>query len=88
MRCLVTSSRPYDQESLHAANQGRHEFSFVETPLREDTAVIARGYPAVCPSWTIPSTAPSWRPWPKAAPGFWPCAARVSTMWTCQRRSA
>jgi D-lactate dehydrogenase len=49
MRCLVTSSRPYDQESLQAANQGRHEFSFVETPLREDTAVIARGYPAVCP---------------------------------------
>ena len=49
MRCLVTSSRPYDQEFLNAANQGHHEFSFVETPLREDTAAVAHGYPAVCP---------------------------------------
>lgn len=49
MRCLVTSSRPYDQEFLNAANQGHHELNFVETPLREDTAAVAHGYPAVCP---------------------------------------
>ena len=49
MRCLVTSARPYDQQFLSAANQGRHELVFVETALSADTAFIAQGYPAICP---------------------------------------
>lgn len=49
MRCLVTSARPYDQQFLSAANQGRHELVFVETTLSADTAFIAQGYPAICP---------------------------------------
>ncbi|MBU2808826.1 2-hydroxyacid dehydrogenase [Acidithiobacillus ferrooxidans F221] len=49
MRCLVTSARPYDEQFLNAANQGRHELVFVETALSADTAFIAQGYPAICP---------------------------------------
>jgi D-lactate dehydrogenase len=49
MRCLVTSARPYDQQFLSAANDGRHELVFVETTLNADTAFIAQGYPALCP---------------------------------------
>lgn len=48
MRCLVTSSRSYDREFLTAANQSRHELVFVDTALREDTAMLAQGFPAVC----------------------------------------
>lgn len=48
MRCLVTSARPYDQQFLSAANDGRHELVFVETALNADTAFIAQGYPALC----------------------------------------
>jgi D-lactate dehydrogenase len=49
MRCLVTSARPYDQQFLNAANDGRHELVFVDTVLNADTAFIAQGYPAICP---------------------------------------
>ena len=49
MRCLVTSARPYDQQFLSIANNGRHELVFVETVLNADTAFIAQGYPALCP---------------------------------------
>ncbi|MCR1346659.1 2-hydroxyacid dehydrogenase [Acidithiobacillus ferrooxidans] len=49
MRCLVTSARPYDQQFLSTANNGRHELVFVETALSADTAFIAQGYPAICP---------------------------------------
>ena len=49
MRCLVTSTRPYDQQFLSAANDGCHELVFVETALNADTAFIAQGYPAICP---------------------------------------
>ncbi|AEM46983.1 NAD-binding D-isomer specific 2-hydroxyacid dehydrogenase [Acidithiobacillus ferrivorans SS3] len=49
MRCLVTSARPYDQQSLSAANDGHHELVFVDTVLNADTAFIAQGYPALCP---------------------------------------
>ncbi len=49
MRCLVTSARPYDQDFLEAANDGRHELVFEETSLTANTAFIAQGFPAVCP---------------------------------------
>mgnify|MGYP000884878770 CR=1 FL=1 len=49
MRCLVTSSRPYDQEFLLAANNGRHELIFTETALTAQTAFIAQGFPVLCP---------------------------------------
>ena len=48
MRCLVTSSRPYDREFLTNANKGRHDLVFIDTALREDTALLARGFPSVC----------------------------------------
>ena len=49
MRCLVTSARPYDQQFLGAANNGRHELVFIETTLNAETAFIAQGYPDLCP---------------------------------------
>ena len=49
MRCLVTSARPYDQQFLSTANNGRHELVFIETTLNAETAFIAQGYPALCP---------------------------------------
>lgn len=49
MRCLVTSSRPYDQEYLNAANHGRHELVFTDVTLNAKTAFVAQGFPAVCP---------------------------------------
>jgi D-lactate dehydrogenase len=48
MRCLVTSSRPYDRDFLTAANASRHDLVFIETPLRRETAEFAKGFPAVC----------------------------------------
>ncbi|WP_291511816.1 2-hydroxyacid dehydrogenase [Acidithiobacillus sp.] len=49
MRCLVTSARPYDEQFLRAANQGRHDLVFVETTLSAETAFVAQGFPAICP---------------------------------------
>ena len=49
MRCLVTSARHYDREFLDAANAGRHELVFEETRLSASTALIAQGFPAICP---------------------------------------
>lgn len=48
MKVLFYSSRPYDREFLEQANAGRHEFKFTETRLEENTAVMARDFPAVC----------------------------------------
>jgi D-lactate dehydrogenase len=48
MKVLVYSSRPYDREFLEAVNQGKHEFHFTETRLEEDTALLAKDFPAVC----------------------------------------
>ncbi|MDY0039777.1 MAG: 2-hydroxyacid dehydrogenase [Desulforhabdus sp.] len=48
MKVLVYSSRPYDKKFLEAANQGRHEIQFIEARLEEHTAVLAKGFPAVC----------------------------------------
>jgi D-lactate dehydrogenase len=48
MKVLVYSSRPYDREFLERANQEKHEFHFTEARLEEDTALLAKDFPAVC----------------------------------------
>ncbi len=48
MRVLVYSARPYDEESLNSANQGKHQLHFTEARLDRRTASLARDYPAVC----------------------------------------
>jgi D-lactate dehydrogenase len=48
MKTLVYSTRPYDKEYLEMANRGVHEFHFYETRLESHTAILARGFPAVC----------------------------------------
>ncbi len=48
MNVLVYSNRPYDREFLEAANQGKHELHFTEARLEEQTAMLARGFAAVC----------------------------------------
>lgn len=48
MKVLVFSCRPYDTEFLLRANQGKHQLDCVEARLELHTAVLARGYPAVC----------------------------------------
>lgn len=48
MRTLVYSTRPYDREALERANNGRHQFDFVESHLSERTATLAQGFDAVC----------------------------------------
>ena len=52
MRIAVFSTRSYDQEFLSAANAsqevGGHELVFLETPLTEATAGLAKGFTAIC----------------------------------------
>ena len=48
MRVLFYSTRPYDEESLNSANQGKHQLHFTEARLDKRTASLARDYPAVC----------------------------------------
>lgn len=48
MKAIVYSTRPYDREYLEMANQGMHEFHFYETQLERQTAMLARGFPAIC----------------------------------------
>jgi D-lactate dehydrogenase len=48
LRVLVYSTRPYDQEALNSANQGKHQLHFTEARLDKRTASLARDYPAVC----------------------------------------
>jgi D-lactate dehydrogenase len=48
MKVIVYSTRPYDREYLEMANRGMHEFHFYETQLERRTAMLARGFPAVC----------------------------------------
>jgi D-lactate dehydrogenase len=48
MRVAVFSSKPYDEESLRAANHGDHELVFVEARLSVQTAPLAGGADAVC----------------------------------------
>lgn len=42
------STKPYDEESLRAANNGMHELVFLETRLSVDTAALANGAGAIC----------------------------------------
>lgn len=49
MRILVFSARPYDRDSLEAANASHgHELVFLEARLAAETAPLAAGFPAVC----------------------------------------
>ena len=48
MQVLVYNTRPYDQEYLEAANQGKHELKFTPAALDEDTTALAQRVPAVC----------------------------------------
>jgi D-lactate dehydrogenase len=48
LKVLVYSTRPYDEESLNSANQGKHQLHFTEARLDKRTVTLARDYPAVC----------------------------------------
>jgi D-lactate dehydrogenase len=48
MNVLVYSSRPYDEQFLKQANQGKHQLHFTEARLEEQTAMLAKGFEAVC----------------------------------------
>src|SRR5436190_7111258 len=48
MRTVVFSTRPYDREYLFRAAEGKHELTFLEPRLAPETAVLARGFQAVC----------------------------------------
>lgn len=49
MQVAVFSTQPFDREHLEAANKEfGHGLVFLEPHLRESTAVLARGFPAVC----------------------------------------
>ncbi|WP_019602630.1 2-hydroxyacid dehydrogenase [Teredinibacter turnerae] len=49
MKVAVFSSKSYDIEHLNQANEGRElEFTFFEPHLTEQTAVLTKGYDAVC----------------------------------------
>lgn len=48
MRILIYSSRPYDREFIIAANHTGHELNFTEVQLDVQTALLAKGYPAIC----------------------------------------
>lgn len=48
MRVAVFSAKPYDREFMERANAGRHELSFLETRLAQETALLAAGFPTVC----------------------------------------
>lgn len=48
MRTLVFSTRPYDREYLARAAEGKHDLTFLEARLAPETAVLARGFEAVC----------------------------------------
>ncbi|MBV1774820.1 2-hydroxyacid dehydrogenase [Burkholderiaceae bacterium DAT-1] len=50
MRVAVFDTHAYDRESFERANrQFGHELQFYEPRLHLDTAVLARGFPVVCP---------------------------------------
>lgn len=48
MKVAVYSAKPYDEEFLGRANQGRHELLFLPFPLNDNTAALAQGCRAVC----------------------------------------
>ncbi|AJY45948.1 2-hydroxyacid dehydrogenase [Martelella endophytica] len=48
MRVTVFSAKPYDEEFLKSANEGRHDLVFTEAALHAPTARLAAGSKAVC----------------------------------------
>jgi len=48
MKVAVFSSKAYDQHSLDTANQGQHEFNYLEAHLTPQTAALSQGHKAVC----------------------------------------
>lgn len=50
MKVAVFSTKPYDREHFEAANRDfGHELTFYDPHLEPGTAVLARGFPCVCP---------------------------------------
>ena len=50
MNVAVFSTKPYDRTSLASANRDHgHHLTFLEPRLAPETAMLAGGYPAVCP---------------------------------------
>ncbi|MCX7939514.1 MAG: 2-hydroxyacid dehydrogenase, partial [Thermoflexales bacterium] len=47
MRVLIYDAKPYDRETLNAANGGRHTLKFVTAQLDEQTTALAAGFPAI-----------------------------------------
>lgn len=48
MKVAVFSTKSYDREFFSIANERRHELTFLEVKLTEDTVSLAEGFPAVC----------------------------------------
>ncbi|WP_020410196.1 2-hydroxyacid dehydrogenase [Hahella ganghwensis] len=48
MKVAIFSAKPYDQEHLNPANQGQHELTYFEAHLNPQTAILAKGFDAVC----------------------------------------
>lgn len=48
MKVAVFSSKPYDEEYLSRANNGRHALEFHDVALSARTAVLAQGCTAIC----------------------------------------
>ena len=48
MKVIVFNTLDFEQAHLLQQNGGRHELNFWEIPLNEQTARLAKGYPAVC----------------------------------------
>lgn len=48
VKTAVFSTKVFDETSLRAANDGSQDFEFLKVRLEESTAVLAKGYDAVC----------------------------------------
>ncbi len=49
MQVMMFSTRPYDRDFFERAAAGSgHQFIYVEAKLTRETAILAKGYPAVC----------------------------------------
>lgn len=48
MKVAVFSTKAYDRSFLGTANEGRHDLSYFEAQLTEDTVPLAEGHDAVC----------------------------------------
>ena len=48
MKTLVVSARSHDRQAIDLFNRNHHKLHFTEVALNEETAQIARDFPAVC----------------------------------------